>query len=89
MLNGTWPQLRPSNHQKLAIGKILLLKNYHPQYMYIYLFCVAESQGSICSCSTSRFVISLLKMLTTENKSVDLSMFINEGLLGLVQSIFK
>lgn len=72
------------NHVTTMNCKLLLL------CITLYYTCaLADLQSGICSCSTSRFLISLLKMLTIENKSVDLSMFINEGLLGLVQSILK
>ena len=59
--------------------------------LWIHLFLLAEalSQYTIGSVYSSRTVVSLLGMLTLQNKGVDLSVIINEGLLGLVQSVLK
>ena len=59
-------------------------------YTYCFKLYLAEDMSfTIGSCSSSHFVILLLNMLTWENETVDLSIFINEGLLGLLQCILR
>ncbi len=39
--------------------------------------------------TSSRFIVSALTMLTMEHEAVDLSLLLNNGLLGLTQTIFR
>ena len=73
--------------------------NFHCEIIYMYMWFVIiffvsatediHSLYSIGAFHSSRFLISLLNMLTYEIEAVDLSMLNSEGLLGISQSIIK
>lgn len=76
----------------LKVHASSLTRLHAPRSFYTYyfkLFLAEDMTFTIGSCSSSRFVILLLNMLTWENETVDLSIFINEGLLGLLQCILR
>lgn len=56
---------------------------------YFKLYLAEDMSFTIGSCSSSRFVMLLLNMLTWENETVDLSIFINKGLLGILQCVLR